>query len=360
MEGEKVETVAGSQVVNVDPPCQNGGAKRSGKSTQMISSGPTPSETTRVGVLLVDDFGMLGFASALDALRYANALSGSRLYQWKIYSKDGAPVRSSAGVHIGVDGAVSDASDSDRVLLLAGVGAERFRDDVFFDQLRRLARKGIVLGGVSLGPYLLARAGLLNGYRCTVHWENLSSFKEEFPRLQVSAEVFEIDRDRLTCSGGTAALDLMLEIIGSRHGRALAGQVADACILDRIRSRGDPQRMPLRLRLGVSHPKLLRAIELIESSQEHRTNQRQLAGGVGLSERQLERLFRRYLDTTPSRYARDHRLARARDLLRQTGMSVIEVAIACGFTTASHFTKSYRERFGKTPGEDRGGSTFRH
>lgn len=326
----------------------------------MICSRQAQSETTRVGFLLLDDFGMLGFASALDALRSANALSGRGLYRWKIYSKDGAPVRSSAGVRIGVDGPIADAGGCELVLLLAGVGAERFRDEVIFEGLRRLARKGIVLGGVSLGPYLLARAGLLNGYRCTVHWENLSSFKEEFPRLQVSAEVFEIDRDRLTCSGGTAALDLMLEIIGSRHGRALAGQVADACILDRIRTRGDPQRMPLRLRLGVSHPKLLRAIELIEISQEHRTNQRQLAGGVGLSERQLERLFRRYLDTTPSRYARDHRLARARDLLRQTRMSVIEVAIACGFTTASHFTKSYRERFGKTPGEDRGVAAVRH
>lgn len=324
------------------------------------ASGSESTQTTRIGFLLVDDFGILGFASALDALRYANALSGRRLYRWQIYSRNGAPVCSSAGVRIEVDGTVADAGGCELVLLVAGVGAERFRDDALFDELRRLPRRVAILGGVSLGSYLLARAGLLNGYRCTVHWENLSSFREEFPRLEVSAEVFEIDRDRVTCSGGTAVLDLMLQFIGSRHGRALAGQVADACILDRIRSRGDPQRMSLRLRVGVSHPKLLRAIELIETSHDHRTNQRQLAFGVGLSERQLERLFRGYLDTTPSRYARDHRLGRARDLLRQTGMSVIEVAVACGFTTASHFTKSYRERFGVTPGEDRGASAARH
>lgn len=330
------------------------------QSKMMNAHDAAAAETTRVGFLLVNDFGVLGFASALDALRYANALSGRPLYQWRIFSADGHAVRSSAGVRIQVDGAIADAPGLDLLLVTAGVGAERYRDEALFDRLRRLARKGVTLGGVSLGPYLLARAGLLNGYRCTVHWENLSSFKEEFPRLDVSAEVFEIDRDRFTCSGGTAALDLMLEFIGARHGRTLAGQVADACILDRIRSRGDPQRMPLRLRVGVSHPKLLRAIELIESSNEHRTNQRQLACGVGLSERQLERLFRKYLDTTPSRYARDHRLSRARDLLRQTGMSVIEVAIACGFTTASHFTKSYRERFGTTPGEDRGAPAARH
>ncbi len=325
-----------------------------------IAHDSTAVESTRVGFLLVDDFGMLGFASALDALRYANAISGRPLYDWKIYSKDGAAVQSSAGVRIQVDGAISDAAGTDLLLVTAGVGAERYRNEALFDGLRRLARKGVTLGGVSLGPYLLARAGLLNGYRCTVHWENLCSFKEEFPRLDVSAEVFEIDRDRVTCSGGTAALDLMLEIVGARHGSRLAGQVADAFILDRIRSRGDPQRMPLRLRVGVSHPKLLRAIELIENSHDHRTTKRQLACGVGLSERQLERLFRKYLDTTPSRYARDHRLARARALLRQTGMSVIEVAIACGFTTASHFTKSYRELFGRTPGEDRGVSATRH
>jgi transcriptional regulator GlxA family with amidase domain len=303
---------------------------------------------------------MLGFASALDSLRYANAISNRPVYHWKIYSKDGAPVRSSAGVRIAVDGVIDDAVGSGLVMVLAGLNAERYRDQGMSEALRRLTRKGAVLGGVSLGPYILARAGLLNGYRCTVHWGNLVAFKEEFPRVNVSAEVFEIDRDRVTCSGGTAVLDLMLELIGARLGRPLAAQVADACILDRIRNGGDPQRMPLRLRVGVSHPKLLRAIELIETSPEHRTNQRQLAAGVGLSERQLERLFRGYLDTTPSRYARYHRLARARDLLRQTGMSVIDVAIACGFTTASHFTKSYRERFGKTPGEDRGGSAIRH
>ncbi len=326
----------------------------------MNTSEPVTAETTRVGFVLVDDLGMLGFASALDALRYANAVSKRPLYRWNIYSADGAPVRSSAGVRISVDGGINDAPDHDLVLVVAGVNAELYRNHLLFDRLRRLARRGTTLGGVSLGPYLLARAGLLNGYRCTVHWENIAAFKEEFPRVQVCCEVFEIDGDRVTCSGGTAALDLMLEIIGARHGRQLAAQVADAFILDRVRTRGDPQRMPLRLRVGVSHPKLLRAIELIESSSEHRTSQRQLARGVSLSERQLERLFRRYLDTTPSRYARDYRLARARDLLRQTSMSVIEVAIACGFTTASHFTKSYRERFGRTPGDDRGVSTTRH
>jgi transcriptional regulator GlxA family with amidase domain len=187
-----------------------------------------------------------------------------------------------------------------------------------------------------------------------VHWENLSAFREEFPRLEVSDEVFEIDRDRMTCSGGTASLDMMLQLIAKNHGTGVAGKVADACMVDRVRTSGEPQRMPLRVRLGVTHPKLLHAIELIERSEDHRQSQSQLAASVGLSERQMERLFRKYLDTTPSQYARNNRLRRGRDLLRQTTMNVIDVAVACGFTTASHFTKSYRDYFGITPGEDRG------
>lgn len=309
---------------------------------------------TQVGFLLVPDFGMLAFASALDALRHANQIDESEHYRWKLISSDGAPVKSSAGVSLPVDAPLEGSAELDILLVVAGVGAEHVIDPRTLDGLRRLARRKLILGGISLGPYLLARAGLLRGYRCTVHWENLSAFREEFPQLDVSDEVFEIDRDRMTCSGGTASLDLMLQLITDRQGALLAGRVADACILDRVRDSAEPQRMPLRVRVGVSHPKLLRAIELIERSDDHRQSQSQLAKSVGLSERQMERLFKKYLDTTPSRYAKDYRLRRGRDLLRQTRMNVIDVAVACGFTTASHFTKSYRDYFGVTPGDDRG------
>lgn len=309
---------------------------------------------TRVGFLLVPDFGMLGFASALEVLRQANHVAGVEHYRWTLASADGGPVTSSAGVSLPVDRTLAGLVDLDMLLVVAGVGAEHVTDAQILDALRRLGRRKLVLGGVSLGSYLLARAGVLDGYRCTVHWENLSAFREEFPRLEVSDEVFEIDRDRMTCSGGTASLDMMLQLVAGNQGAGVAERVADACILDRVRESTEPQRMPLRIRVGVSHPKLLRAIELIEGAEDRRQSQSQLAGTVGLSERQLERLFRKYLDTTPSRYARDYRLRRGRDLLRQTRMNVIDVAVACGFTTASHFTKSYREHFGITPGEDRG------
>lgn len=322
--------------------------------TSVSSAFDASLSVTRVGFLLVPDFGMLGFASALDVLRQANRIDGSEHYQWILTSADGGSVTSSAGVSLPVDTSVEDIVDLDILLVVAGVGAEHVTDSRILNALRRNARRKLVLGGVSLGSYLLARAGLLDGYRCTVHWENLSAFREEFPRLQVSDEVFEIDRDRMTCSGGTASLDMMLQLIAKNQGARVAENVADACTLERVRTSGEPQRMPLRVRVGVSHPKLLHAIELIERLEDHRQSQSQLAAAVGISERQLERLFRKYLDTTPSRYARDYRLRRGRGLLRQTTMNVIDVAVACGFTTASHFTKSYRETFGITPGEDRG------
>ncbi|MDX1512442.1 MAG: GlxA family transcriptional regulator [Gammaproteobacteria bacterium] len=319
----------------------------------------SPASTIRVGFLLVPDFGILGFASALDALRHANQIAGRECYRWILMSADGAPVQSSAGLTLPVDAPVDENLGLDIVLVIAGVGAEHVDDPRIISGLKRLSRRRITVGGVSLGSYLLARAGLLEGYRCTVHWENLSAFREEFPRLDVSDEVFELDRDRMTCSGGTASLDMMLQVITDNQGARLAAKVADACIMDRVRSSGEPQRMPLRLRVGVSHPKLLRAIELIEACEDRRQSQSQLAEMVGLSERQMERLFRKYLDTTPSRYARDYRLRRGRDLLRQTRMNVVDVAVACGFTTASHFTKSYREYFGVTPGDDRDSAAAR-
>jgi transcriptional regulator GlxA family with amidase domain len=219
--------------------------------------------------------------------------------------------------------------------------------------LRRLDRQGLVIGGVSLGSYLLARAGLLAGYRSTVHWENLAAFAEEFPDLEVTNELFEIDRNRFTCSGGIAALDLMLDLIARQHGRDLAKAVSEQFIQERIRDRHDRQRMALPARLGVRHPKLLEVVRRMEESAEEPIARARLAAGVGLSSRQLERMFRRYLDRTPTRYYLELRLARARLLLLQTELPVLEVALACGFVSASHFSKCYRDVYGCTPRDQR-------
>ena len=308
----------------------------------------------RVGFFLVPQLALMSFSSAMEALRAANRLAGRELYEWLLISIGGGPVTSSSQVQVSPTLSIDEHPELDELIVVAGIGGESFRDEKVFAWLRRLERKGCRIGAVTLGSYLLARAGLLKGYRCTVHWENLDSFREEFPELDVTSEVFEIDRDRATCSGGTAALDMMLARIGETHGRDLAVQVAEQFIHTRIRDSRDHQRMTLRSRLGVSHPKLLEAIRLMEEHSEEVLPRSELARDIGVSSRQLERLFQRYLGCTPTRFYLSLRLERARSLLLQTSMSAMEVALACGFVSASHFAKTYREHFGRTPKEDRG------
>ena len=317
---------------------------------------PDPSPDHRpqtYGFLLVPEFCILEFSSTVDPLRSANRMAGRRLYDWTIVSKDGAPVRSSTGARVVPDSDLESAARMDNLIVIAGMDTHEYQDKAVFAWLRRLARQGVRLGAVSTGPYVLAKAGLLNGVRCTVHWENLAGFQEVFPDLDVTGELFEVDGGRFTCSGGTSALDLMLSLIGLEHGRDLAVSVAEQFIHERIRDPHDTQRMGLRGRLGISHPKLLRVIGLMEENLEEPLPRGELARQAGLSTRQLERLFRKYLSRTPTRYYLELRLYRARALLTQTALSVLDVALACGFVSASHFSKCYREFFFKTPREER-------
>jgi len=316
--------------------------------------GSPPSQLPQpIAFLVVPQFPMMAFASAVEPLRSANRMSGRALYSWPILTPDGAPVTASNGITIMPDGALPNAARAAMLVACAGIGGHAYRDATVFGWLRRLDRGGLLLGGLSLGSYLLARAGLLAGYRCTVHWENLAAFAEEFPDLRVTNELFEIDRNRFTCSGGIAALDLMLNLIARQHGAELAKAVSEQFIHERIRGRHDAQRMALPARLGIRHPKLLAVIRKMEESVEEPISRSKLAAGVSLSSRQLERLFRRYLERTPTRYYLELRLARARLLLLQTELSVLEVALACGFVSASHFSKCYRDVYGKTPRDER-------
>jgi len=309
----------------------------------------------RVGFFLVPQFAMLSFASALEPLRSANRLSGRALYSWHILSKDGGPVLASNGIPVVSEASIDQAPALDALVVCAGIDAHLYEDRAVFAWLRRMARRPIEIGAISLGPYVLAKAGLLDGYRCTLHWENLSGFMEAFPELDVTSELFEIDRDRFTCSGGIAGLDLMLQLIQREHGADLATAVSEQFIHERIRDRHDRQRMALPARLGVRHPKLLSVVKRMEETLEEPVSCADLARDVKLSGRQLERLFRKYLGRTPTRYYLDLRLKHARLLLLQTDMSVLDVALAAGFVSASHFSKCYREQFDKTPREERGG-----
>ena len=309
--------------------------------------------TIKVGFLLVPNFSMIAFSAALEPLRVANRVANETLFEWVIASPDDQAVTASNGVRVDVEDEVASLSACHITFVCSGINVKDYADQSVFNIARRLDRQGVIVGAICTGTYVLAAAGLLNDTRCTVHWENIDGLTEEYPHLEITNELFEIHNNRITCSGGTASLDMMLYLISQIHGQSVAAEVSDQFIHDRIRDPSDRQRMELRSRLGVSHPKLLTVVGLMEANLEEPMSQTELATEASLSTRQLERLFRKYLNTTPTRYYLNLRLARARHLLRQTSLSILSVALACGFVSASHFSKCYRETYGKTPRAER-------
>ncbi len=307
----------------------------------------------RIGFLLVPHFSLIAFSSAFDALRMANRMREKKIYDWQVLAHDGQPISSSSELIITPDGDLASATDLDILFVCAGEKVQLAADKSLFFGLRKLSQKNVALGAICTGSYLLARAGLLDGYRCTIHWENMASLREEFPDVIVSQELFEIDRDRYTCSGGTAPLDMMLNIISRHHGAQLAVAISEEFICERIRGRHDRQRVPLRLHLGTSQPKLMEAAALMEANLEEPMSLDELAQHVRLSRRQLERLFQKHLSRVPTRYYLELRLAKARQLLLQTSMSIVDVAFASGFVSAPHFSKCYRDFYGIPPRDER-------
>lgn len=308
---------------------------------------------THVGFLLIPDFAILAYASAIEPLRAANRLSGRDLYRWSHVSIDGLPAPASNGVSIKPDYGVGDDIRFDYLFVCAGGNPAAFQHAPTFAWLRQLARRGVRLGGVSGGPYILARANVLKGYRFTIHWEHGPAFIEDYPELELRRSLYEIDRDRLTSSGGTAPLDMMHAVIAREHGSELAIAVSEWFLQTHVREGAGPQRMPLRERLGISHAPLLRVVGRMEQRLENPVPREELARTAGVSLRQLERLFRLHLGRSLGEHYLGLRLDRARDLLRQTTLSVLEIALACGFASASHFSRSYRARFGHAPRAER-------
>lgn len=310
-----------------------------------------------VAFVLVEQFSLIAFSSAVEPLRLANRLAGEELYRWHVFSKDGVVANSSAGIAISADYSYNNAPPEDvrydKAFVVSGIDVHRHDHNPIISWLRKTERKGAHIGAICTGTHVLALAGLLDDHECTIHWENLPAFQENFPEIEVTNEIYCIDRSRLTCSGGTAAIDMMLNVIANGHKSELAAQVADQFIYDRIRDDKDHQRTSLPARLGVRHPKLLTVVNTMEQNLEEPLTRADLAETVNLSTRQLERLFRRYLSRSPARYYLELRLNKARLLLLQTNMSIIDIALACGFVSASHFSKCYRDFFGKTPRKER-------
>ncbi len=304
--------------------------------------------------VLIPNFSMMPLAAAVEPLRIANRMSERDLYKWSIHSVDGEPVVSSNGMPIVVDGSVQDIGDHATIVVCSGIDVHQNVDKRLVNWLRKADRRGADIGGLCTASHLLAEAGLLNGHRCTIHWENLPGFAEAFPDIEVTGGLFEFDRDRFTSAGGTSPIDMMLAMIASQHGPDLAADTAEQVLHSPIRHHSEHQRMSLPARIGARHPKLVGIIEQMEQNLEEPLSPSILAKEAGLSTRQLERLFRRYLDRSPKRYYLELRLKKARSLLLQTNMSVINVALACGFSSPSHFSKCYRAYYGRTPYRERG------
>ena len=304
--------------------------------------------------VLLDQFSMLSFASALESLRIANRMAGKTLYDWRIVGEGGDLITCSAGAGFKLDGDLDDLSRDDTILICGGIDVQSATTKRLLGWLRREARKGLVIGGLCTAAFSLAKAGLLDGKRATTHWENQDSFSEEFEEVELTKSVFVVDGNRLSTAGGTSSIDLMLQLIANDHDEELANSVADQMIYSSIRTDQDTQRLSVPTRIGVRHPKLSKVIQMMETNIEEPISPSLLAKEVGMSTRQLERLFRRYLTRSPKRYYMELRLQKARNLLMQTDMSVINVALACGFASPSHFSKCYRAHYDTTPYRERG------
>lgn len=309
---------------------------------------------------VVPDFSMLAFATAIEPLRLANRMAGYETYRWRLSSYDGNPVSASNGVTVDVNTSLEQErkllSGKDRpsmVFVCAGTNVEKFENKSVYAWLREEHNRGVAVGGLCTGAHILAKAGLLSGKRCAIHWENLPGFAEQFPKAEVYADLFEADGNIYTCAGGTAALDMMLSLIGEDHDEGMINAICEQALTDRVRSHHDRQRLPLRARLGVQNTKILSIIEVMEANLTEPLSLPEIADFAGLSRRQIERLFRQHMGRSPARYYLEIRLDRARHLLVQSSLPIVEVAIACGFVSASHFSKCYRELYARSPQQER-------
>ena len=329
-------------------------------SVNTATAKPAMDRQKTIVFFLVPNFSMIAFSTAIEPLRLANRMRGDEMYAWRLASFDGKPVAASNGITVNVDSSLDEerhALASSRrpgiMFVCSGVDVQEAENKSLFAYLRECKNSGVTVGGLCTAAHLLAAAGLLNGKRCAIHWENLPGFQEKHPTVEVYADLYEMDGNIWTCAGGTAALDMMLSLIGRDNDEELVNRVCEQALTDRVRNPHDRQRLPLRARLGVQNAKVISIIEFMEANISEPLSLVEIADYVGLSRRQIERLFQSQMGRSPARYYLEVRLDRARHLLRQSTIPVVDVAIACGFVSASHFSKCYREMYGKSPLQER-------
>ena len=305
------------------------------------------------GFLLRPNFTLLAFASALEALRMANLTTERELYRWSVLTFDNEPVHASAGLEIHSTLPFDQASKLDMLFVCAGVHARDAWNPLLGRALRRLASSRLEMGALCTGAYLLAKSGVLYDHRCTIHWENIGSLREEFPQLKVTDELFEIDRRRYTCAGGTASMDLMLFLVRRDHNHEVAAGIAEQFTIDRVRDLGEPQYISVRSQAPGAPDYLNEAVMLMRNNISEPLFVEEIARFLNVSTRQLERAFRQYFHHSPSHYYLRLRLTAARNLLRHTGTNVRGISIETGFKSLQHFSKCYHEYFKIRPTQER-------
>lgn len=312
-----------------------------------------PNQPIDVGFYLARQFSIVPFINAIEPLRMANLISGRDLFRWTLISNQGRPVEAVNGMTIAADSAINDAATVSNLICNVGFAPViELRDNVR-GWLRGLSRRGAHLGALGAGTLFLAEAGLLDGYRATIHWRYQESFRERFPDIDVTQNLFEIDRNRLTCAGGTAAMDMMIHIIGRHFGHDLASSVAEMFVAGDIRRPFETQQDVARSIPPSTDAKIVTAIDLMQKNIEHPLSIARLAANTGVSQRQMERLFRTHFDQSPVQYYVRLRLNQARRLLLQSRMSIIEIGLASGFASHEHFSRSYKATFGRSPLHER-------
>lgn len=307
----------------------------------------------RVGFLVLPQFTLSEFANASSVLCTANLLGSRRLYEWSVLTLDGDSVFSNDGIELKSDGDLERSTDYNFFVVCSGNSIENLINSKLSNTLRQLASLNIPLGAISSGTYALASAGVLEDYRCTVHWNYHHSLSERYPQLLLTTSPLVIDRDRYTCAGGVSSLDLMMNLVSSMHGQKLVQRISEYLVYDRVRTEDDLQRQPLSYLLGTSHPKLVEAATLMEANLEELLTLDEIASYLELSRRQLERLFLNHVQCSPSQYYLELRLRKARMLLLQSSIPVRDIAVSCGFTSGPHFSKRYKQLFGRPPRVER-------
>lgn len=314
-------------------------------------SGPVPRDSAplRHAILVFPGFPLMAFSAVMEPLRAANLLSGKRLYDWTVVAETPAPLRASNGLRIEPDHGAATAPDADRIITCSGGDAEQLTADRALSWIRRQLRGGAALGAVADGAFFLARAGLLDGHACTLHWTSQPAFRETFPQIDMRQDLFVLDRNRFTASGGVGALDMMLALIAADFGAELSAAVAEWFVHDPLRQDADRQHMDLRIRTGIRDPLVLAAVAAMERALDEPMEIPRLAATLGASSDRLERAFRRETGLAPAAYLRRLRLRHAADLLLHSRSQIDAVALSCGFLNPSSFSRAFRLEFGCTP-----------